>query len=86
MEQAIRDFLSGMGLDEDTAAFITPDDMLEVVGTGGITIVDPHDLQHSTMDSANTHAPVSLIGLRLHVLAHGGRFDIARRIAELAAE
>jgi cyanophycinase len=75
----------GLGLDEDTAAFIGPDDSFEVVGSGGITIVDPSGLEHSTMDSANGDSPVSLIGLRLHVLANGGVYDVERRTAYLAA-
>jgi len=34
-------FAIGIGLDENTAAFIAPDDALEVVGSGALTIVDP---------------------------------------------
>ena len=32
-------------LDEDTAAFINPEDELEVVGSGAITIVDPSEME-----------------------------------------
>ena len=52
-------FAVGLGLDEDTAAFIGPDDVLEVVGSGAITIVDPSDLEYSSMDSAREHDAVS---------------------------
>ncbi len=78
---AYNPFVVGIGLDEDTAAFIRPGDSLEVVGSGGITIVDPTDLSHSSMDSARRGEPVSLINVRLHILVHGGRFDIATREA-----
>ena len=40
---AYNPFAVGIGLDEDTAAFIDAEDRLEVVGSGGITIVDPTD-------------------------------------------
>jgi cyanophycinase len=30
----------GIGLDDDAAAFIGPDDTLEVVGSGGVSIID----------------------------------------------
>ena len=40
---------SGIGLDEDTAAFIGPDETLEVVGSGALTIVDPSGLEFSSM-------------------------------------
>ncbi len=80
---AYNPFVVGVGLDEDTAVFIGPDDTLEVVGSGGITIVDPGELEHSTMDSAHRHNPVSVIGLRLHILVEGGVYDIATRKARL---
>ena len=65
----------GIGLDEDTAVFLGPDDEMEVVGSGAVTIVDPTRLEYSSMDSARRHDPVSLIGVRLHVLIEGGRFN-----------
>src|SRR5690606_31167736 len=37
---AYNPFAIGIGLDEDTAAFIGPDDTLEVEGSGSVTIVD----------------------------------------------
>ncbi|MFT4843796.1 MAG: cyanophycinase [Planctomycetota bacterium] len=71
----------GIGLDEDTAAFIDSADMLTVRGSGAITIVDPEDVEYSSMDSANRHAPVCITGLRLHILVDGGTFDLSTRIA-----
>ncbi len=81
---AYNPFAVGIGLDEDTAAFIEPTEKLEVVGSGGITIIDPTDLSYSSMDKAKRGEPVSLIGVKLHILVAGGRFDVASR--EAAAE
>jgi cyanophycinase len=67
----------GIGLDEDTAAFLGPDDVIEVVGSGAITVVDPSDLAYSSMDSARRSEPVSLIGLHLHVLIDGGIYNLS---------
>jgi cyanophycinase len=78
---AFNPFAIGIGLDEDTAAFIGPDDVMEVAGSGGITVVDPGDLEFSSMDSANRHDPVSLIGIKLHILVAGGSYDITTRKA-----
>lgn len=75
----------GIGLDEDTAAFIDPDYKLEVVGSGALTIVDPSELEFSSMDSAKRHDPVCLINIRLHVLVEGGTYDIETRKARRAA-
>ena len=78
---AYNPFAMGIGLDEDTAAFIRPGDDLEVVGSGGITIIDPTNLSYSSMDRARRSEPVSLIGVKLHILISGGRFEIQSRTA-----
>ena len=78
---AYNPFAVGIGLDEDTAAFIRPGDDLEVVGSGGITIIDPTNLSYSSMDRARSGDPVSLIDVKLHILIAGGRFDIQSRTA-----
>ena len=74
-------FACGLGIDEDTAAFIGPHDEIEVVGSGGITLIDPSDLKYSSMSRARRGDPVSLIGVRLHILVAGGRFEIESREA-----
>lgn len=78
-------FALGLGLDEDTAAFIGPDDIFEVAGSGSLTILDPSHVTYSSMDSAHQADPVCLVGLRLHVLTEGWRFDIASRTARQPA-
>ena len=78
---AYNPFAVGIGLDEDTAAFIDADDVLRVVGSGAITIVDPAELEHSSMDSAHEHDPVCLIGVKVHILVSGATFDLRSRIA-----
>ena len=60
---------------------IKPGVELEVVGSGGITLIDPSDLKYSSMDKARRGEPVSLIGVKLHILVAGGRFEIASRDA-----
>jgi cyanophycinase len=74
-------FVSGIGIDEDTAAFISPEGMMEVVGSGAITVVDPAELSHSSMHDARHKDAITLIGMKLHVLSQGAKFDINERIA-----
>ena len=76
-------FACGLGIDENTAAFIGPDGVLEVVGHGTVTVVDPEDLRHSSMSYVRKAEAVSLIGLKLHVLAHGSQFNLETREAKL---
>lgn len=75
-------FATGVGIDEDTALVLGPDNVFEVIGSGTVTVVDPSDLTYSSMDSARTGEPVSLIGLKVHVLAAGCRYDTEARVAE----
>jgi cyanophycinase len=78
---AYNPFAIGLGLDEDTAAFIGPDNALEVVGSGAVTVVDPSELEFSSMDQVEKDDPVCLIGVRLHVLVRGATFDLQLRKA-----
>ncbi len=74
-------FAIGVGIDEDTALVLTADRTFEVIGSGTVTVVDPSELSYSSMDSARRGQPVSLIGLRVHVLAAGCTYDKETRTA-----
>ena len=79
---AYNPFAVGIGLDEDTAAFIGPDETLEVFGSGGITIVDASDVSFSSIADIVEGQPVCMLGLRLHILVAGATFNLNTRIAE----
>ena len=78
---AYNPFAHGIGLDEDTAAFIDADDRIEVMGSGGLTILDVSGLEHSSMPSADVGDVVQIIGVKLHILTDGARYDLAARTA-----
>jgi cyanophycinase len=78
---AYNPFAIGLGLDEDTAAFIGPDNNIEVEGSGGITIVDASGIQFSSMDSADEGKVVCMLGLQLHILVAGATFNLHTRQA-----
>jgi cyanophycinase len=82
---AYNPFAVGIGLDEDTAAFITPDNTLEVEGSGGITVVDAAEVQFSSMDTVNEGRPVCLLGVKLHILTQGATFNLHTRQADAGA-
>ena len=78
---AYNPFAVGIGLDEDTAAFIGPDETVEVEGSGGVTIVDGTELSYSSIDSVGDGQPVCMLGLRLHVLTAGATFNLHTHLA-----
>ena len=78
---AYNPFAVGIGLDEDTAAFIGPDNTLEVEGSGAITVVDASRLQFSSMADVASSQPVCLLGLTVHILTAGATFNLHTRQA-----
>jgi cyanophycinase len=76
---AYNPFAVGLGVDEDTAAFIAPDDTIEVQGTGAVTVVDPSDITYSSIAEAKPGEPVTLVGVKVHVLGQGNTFNLHTR-------
>jgi cyanophycinase len=75
--------LIGLGLDEDTAAVIDANDVLEVIGRGSVTIVDGTDVVTNAFQTTG-HKPMMVSNARLHSLPSGYRFDLrARRVLPL---
>jgi cyanophycinase len=72
---------AGLGIDEDTAAFIRPDETLEVVGSGAVTVIDASGVEFSSIDRAHPNEAVSILGLRLHILIDGGTYNFLTREA-----
>ncbi len=78
---AYNPFAVGVGLDEDTAAFIDHEKKLTVVGAGALTIIDASELTHSSIAEVKQGMPVTMTNVRLHIIAHGGSFDLETRRA-----
>jgi cyanophycinase len=82
---AYNPFAVGIGLDEDTAVFIGPDETFEVEGTGGVTVVDASEVSFSSMDSVEEGQPIAILGLKVHVLVAGATFNLHTRVASAAS-
>lgn len=78
---AYNPFAIGIGLDEDTAAFIGPDNTLEVEGSGSVSVVDAGNLGFSSMAEAGEDQPVCMLGLTMHILLAGATFNLVTRTA-----
>jgi len=73
---AYNPFAVGIGLDEDTAAFIGPDEVIEIEGSGGVTVVDGSEVSYSSIDKVPDGQAVCMLGLKVHVLVAGATFDL----------
>jgi cyanophycinase len=70
--------LLGLGVDEDTAGVVTPDNVLEVIGRGSITVVDGATSETDAWEIRG-HRPLMISGVVLHSLPSGYRFDLRHR-------
>ncbi|MET0772775.1 MAG: cyanophycinase [Candidatus Limnocylindrales bacterium] len=71
--------LLGMGIDEDTAAVVSPDMTMEVIGRRSITIVDGSESETDAWE-VRAHRPIMISNVVLHSLPVGYRFDLRRRV------
>ncbi|HEX6139770.1 MAG TPA: cyanophycinase [Candidatus Limnocylindria bacterium] len=70
--------LLGIGVDEDTAGLVSPRGVMEVIGKGSITILDPARIQTDAYE-VKRHRPMMISGVMLHSLPSGYRFDLRKR-------
>ncbi|MDX2100565.1 MAG: cyanophycinase [Leptolyngbyaceae cyanobacterium bins.59] len=69
----------GIGIDEDTCALFEGDGLLQVLGKGAVTVIDPQRMSYTNYHYIDATAPISLHDLRVHILTHGDRYDLNRR-------
>lgn len=70
--------LLGLGIDEDTAALITPDGMVEVVGRGSVLVVDGSQMMSDVYAGLDRQA-VTIGNVMIHFVAEGSCFDLEQR-------
>ncbi|MEO8890135.1 MAG: cyanophycinase [Coleofasciculaceae cyanobacterium] len=71
--------LLGIGIDEDTCAMFERDGVLQVMGKGTVTIVDPGEKSHTNYADVGANDPISLHNLRVHILSYGDRYHLHKR-------
>jgi cyanophycinase len=69
----------GIGIDEDTAAIISGDGELSVLGAGAVMVVDASALRFTDSHAIHRGQPVAMMGLQLDFLTTGCRYDLNNR-------
>lgn len=77
---ALNPSLLGVGIDEDTGLIIAPDGIAEVYGTHSVTIVDGAGLRYTDVHAVKGYGEIAMHSITVHILTHGHRFDIQRRL------
>ena len=74
--------LIGIGLAEDTGLIIK-NDCFEVIGSGMVIVFDGRHARHNTHSILEEGTPMSLVGLKTHILSNGDRFNIKKKRVEV---
>ena len=69
----------GVGIDEDTAAIISGNGELSVLGAGAVVVVDASGMKFTDSHAIHRGQPVAMLGLKLDFLTTGCRYDLKRR-------
>jgi len=69
----------GIGIDEDTCAMFERDGLLQVMGKGTVTIIDPGEMSYTNYPDVGATDPISLHNLRVHILSYGDRYHLHKR-------
>ncbi len=76
---AYNPFLLGVGIDEDTAVVIEPDNRLRVIGQHSVVIVDCNSMDYTDIHKIEEVKPVAMLGVTMHILVDGYGYDIEKR-------
>jgi cyanophycinase len=68
----------GVGVDEDTAVFVS-DGCAEVVGSGGVWFIDGTTAHGSNISEGDPDETLAIQDVRVHVLNAGRRFDLVQK-------
>jgi cyanophycinase len=71
----------GIGIDEDTAIIVQPDLCFDVIGSGGVYVLDGSTITDTNLSSGHNHI-VSAFDVRMHLLSEHSRFDLKTRRPE----
>lgn len=69
----------GVGLGEDTGLVIKEAEEAEVVGSGLVVIMDGSSIDYTNLSETDSGEPITVEGIRLHVLGPGKKFMIKER-------
>lgn len=69
----------GIGIDENTAVVLDDQGILEVIGTGTVTIVDGSSITYNDIAEVDELQPIAVTGIQIHILREGLFYDFANR-------
>lgn len=69
----------GIGIDEDTAIVVSPDDKFRVIGSNAVTVIDGTSIKSSNVSELNPDEILTITNATIHILSAGYGFDLRKR-------
>jgi cyanophycinase len=69
----------GIGIDEDTAIRVFPEEYFEVLGSNAVTLIDGSNIKSSNVSETNPNEILAISSAEIHVLSKGYGFDLKQR-------
>lgn len=69
----------GIGIDEDTAIRVYPEEYFEVIGNNAVTVIDGRTIKSSNVSETKPDEILAITNASLHVLSSGYGFDLRSR-------
>jgi cyanophycinase len=69
----------GLGIDEDTAIFVSGQERFEVIGSGAVYVVDGMGISYSSLSEKQPEGVLSIYDVKLHVLGQSDHYDLNAR-------
>ena len=73
-------FLIGVGIDEDTGLVVVPGGRLEVIGSGGVTVLDARDMAYTNFNEVGQGDALAITDVHLHLLPTGFSYDLEKGV------
>lgn len=69
----------GIGIDEDTAIIAKPNQILDIIGTHGVTIIDGKECSHTNVSELKPDETLAITNITLHILPNGYSYNLINR-------
>ena len=69
----------GIGIDEDTAISVKPDNTFNVLGSNSVTIVDGKSCKDTNVSELHPNETLFITDIKLHILPEGYSFNMVHR-------
>lgn len=69
----------GIGIDEDTSIIINRDNILRVVGSGAVYIIDGSNISNTNVSEQYKENILSMFDIKMHVLKDGNKYNLTEK-------